>query len=386
MAAAALAALVGGARRGFLRRSLSWVGLGAGLVLGTWLVGKVVKPDQVGGVRELALSIGLVLLCIGVGQAIGLAIGNALRSEVGIGGGRLDAAAGAALGVVGLALAAWVVLPSMADVSGWPAEQARGSVVARWLHDRLGSPPPPLNDLPRALGVDRLPRVFEGIDRSPEVRPPPTDVPVDALTLARAESSTFKVLGEGCADRIQTGSSWVVAPGTVVTNAHVVAGTTEQRVESSSGVQRRARVVAFDPARDVAVLSVADLGAQPLAMGEARSGTTGAVLGYPGGGPLTVATARVDRNVEARGRDIYDEAPVVREVHILAADLHPGDSGGPMIDQSGAVVAMAFAVAPDRPDVAYALSTAEVRAVLDSGGGLDTIAARPATGTGRCRA
>lgn len=386
MAAAAIAALLGGARMGFLRRSLSWVGLAVGLVAGTWLVGRLVKPDQVGGIRELALSIGLVLLCIAVGQAIGLAFGNLLRREVGVGGGRLDAAAGALLGVVGLALAAWVVLPSMADVSGWPAEQARGSAVARWLHDRLGTPPPPLNDLPKALGVDRLPRVFEGIDRSPQVEPPPADVPVDALTLARVESSTFKVLGGGCADRIQTGSSWVVAPGTVVTNAHVVAGTTEQRVESSSGVQRRARVVAFDPARDVAVLSVGDLAAQPLALGDARSGTTGAVLGFPGGGPLAIATARVERSVEARGRDIYNDAPVVRNVHILAADLHPGDSGGPMVDPSGAVVAMAFAVAPDRPDVAYALDMSEVRAVLVAGGGVDAMATRPATGTGRCRA
>lgn len=386
LAAAAVAALVGGARMGFLRRSLSWVGLGVGLVAGTWLVGRLITPEDVGGTREFLLSIGLVLLCIAIGQGIGLAVGNALRQEVGVGGGRVDAAFGALLGVIGLALAAWVILPSMADVSGWPARQARGSAVVGWLHSELGTPPAPLDDLPRALGLDRIPRVFEALDRAPDVQPPPADLTVDALTLTRVEASTLKVIGEGCGNRIQTGSSWVVAPGTVVTNAHVVAGTTEQRVQSATGAERRAKVVAFDPARDVAVLSVDRLEASPLATGDATEETTGAVLGYPGGGPLAVASARVEQTVEAEGRDIYDEARAVRKIHILAAQLHPGDSGGPMVDPSGAVVAMAFAVAPDRPDVAYALAMSEVRSVLTAGGGADRIGERAATSTGRCRA
>lgn len=386
LAAAAVAALVGGARMGFLRRSLSWVGLGLGLVGGSWLVGRLLSSEEVGGPKELALSVGLVLLCVAVGQAIGLGIGNALRSEVGVGGGRLDSMFGAALGVVGLGLAAWVILPSMADVAGWPARQARGSAVVGWLHDELGTPPAPLNDLPRALGLDRLPRVFDGLQPAPDVRPPPSDLAVDPLTLTRVESSTFKVVGGGCGSRLQTGSSWVVAPGTVVTNAHVVAGTTDQRVESASGARRPASVVAFDPSRDVAVLRVEDLDAEPLAMGEASEGTAGAVLGYPGGGPLSIANARIDATIAAKGRDIYNEAPALRNVHVLAADLHPGDSGGPMVDPSGAVVAMAFAVAPDRPDVAYALAMSEVRTVLAAGGGADTIGTRGATDTGRCRA
>ena len=45
----------------------------------------------------------------------------------------------------------------------------------------------------------------------------------------------------------------------------------------------------------------------------------------------------------------------------LAAELRPGDSGGALVDPSGAVVGVAFAIAPDDPNVAYALTIEEVQ-------------------------
>ena len=47
-----------------------------------------------------------------------------------------------------------------------------------------------------------------------------------------------------------------------------------------------------------------------------------------------------------------------------AADLHPGDSGGALVNPTGSVVGVAFAIAPDRAGTAYALTDAELRAVL----------------------
>jgi S1-C subfamily serine protease len=51
-------------------------------------------------------------------------------------------------------------------------------------------------------------------------------------------------------------------------------------------------------------------------------------------------------------------------VYVLAASLAPGDSGGALVDATGHVVGVAFAIAPDRPGTAYALSDEEVKAVL----------------------
>jgi S1-C subfamily serine protease len=51
-------------------------------------------------------------------------------------------------------------------------------------------------------------------------------------------------------------------------------------------------------------------------------------------------------------------------VFFLSAELRPGDSGGALVDPTGAVVGVAFAIAPDDPGVAYALTIEEVQAVL----------------------
>jgi S1-C subfamily serine protease len=65
-----------------------------------------------------------------------------------------------------------------------------------------------------------------------------------------------------------------------------------------------------------------------------------------------------------RGFDIYDQDQTIREVLFLAAALRPGDSGSALFDVQGRVVGVSFAIAPDRPNTAYALDTRELRAVL----------------------
>ena len=88
------------------------------------------------------------------------------------------------------------------------------------------------------------------------------------------------------------------------------------------------------------------------------------ILSSPGGGSLRAAPFSVGREVRATGTDIYDREQTEREVLILAAALRPGDSGAALIDPSGAVVGVAFAIAPDKPGVAYALDRVELEAVL----------------------
>ena len=66
----------------------------------------------------------------------------------------------------------------------------------------------------------------------------------------------MQVEGPACG-RIQEGSGFVVAGDLVVTNAHVVAGSTTTPVSARTASVLDADVVAFDPVRDLAVLRVA---------------------------------------------------------------------------------------------------------------------------------
>jgi S1-C subfamily serine protease len=98
------------------------------------------------------------------------------------------------------------------------------------------------------------------------------------------------------------------------------------------------------------------------------------VFGYPGGGPLEISPFEVARAVTATGRDLYESHRIRRQVFFLSAELRPGDSGAALVDPNGDVVGVAFAIAPDRRNVAYALTTEELGAVLggDLGGEVDT--------------
>ena len=49
---------------------------------------------------------------------------------------------------------------------------------------------------------------------------------------------------------------------------------------------------------------------------------------------------------------------------ILAADLHPGDSGAPLVNRDGAVIGVAFAIDPAQTGTAYAVTNDEVAPVL----------------------
>jgi S1-C subfamily serine protease len=80
--------------------------------------------------------------------------------------------------------------------------------------------------------------------------------------------------------------------------------------------------------------------------------------------PIALAPSKVNRRVNAVGRDLYDRRPTTRDVFILASRLAPGYSGGPFVTATGQVAGVAFAIAPDRDGVAYALSDVEVKSAL----------------------
>jgi len=279
-----------------------------------------------------------------------------------------------AVGLLGVLVAVWLLLPSMADVPGWPARQARNSTIARVIDRRFPAPPDTLQALRRLVGDQSFPQVFSDLGPARDAGPPPADSGIPAAVQSRVRGSTVKVQGEACR-RIQEGSGWAVGPDLVVTNAHVVAGERRTSVElPGHSTQLPASVVAFDPSRDLALLHVAGLGESPLPVlraprsvsgQEKLQGTTGAVFGHPGGQDLLAVTPAVIRQyVAALGRDLYDAHDTKRDVFILASDLMPGDSGGPLVDQGGTVVGVAFAIAPDRPGTSYALSYTEVDAFL----------------------
>lgn len=358
-----VSAAVGGYRLGLVARSLSWAGMALGIVVTARFLPDIVDavngPDPTG---RLLIAVGILLAGAFAGQALGLVLGSRVHLAIPPEGRPLDSAGGAVAGLLGVLVGVWLLLPTMGDVPGEMARQARNSTIARFIATAAPAPPDTLQALRRLVGDTQFPRVFSALRPAPDTGPPPADSGLDQRTLDAAVASTVRVEGPACG-RIQEGSGFVVAPGIVVTNAHVVAGEARTTLLERTGRRVQATVVHFDPDRDLAVLS-GDVRSSPLPIAGADAEDRGAVLGYPGGGPLTVSPYEVREVVTAVGRDLYDRKQTRRQVLVLASNLAPGDSGAALVDAGGSVAGVAFAIAPDRPGTSYALATSELRAAL----------------------
>ena len=303
---------------------------------------------------------GAVIIGESIGSSIGAWLGQGVRRSAFSGidrlGGSLFAGAQALL-VLWLAGGLFAVGP-MPRL----AEAAQTSTVVRTLNATL----PPPTDLAFALGrlLDDtgLPDVFVGFEPMPAAPIERPDDPQARAIAGPAEASTLRVASGPCGVLESTGTGFVVAPGYVLTNAHVIAGGRRIVVTGTVGTYD-ATPVLFDPEFDVALLRVPMLTALalPFAAADPERGTPAAVLGYPNGGPLRIVPAAVAGHYNAAvGRDIYATERVRRDIVEIQSDIERGNSGGPLMLADGTVGGVVFAEARTDENVGYALAPTAV--------------------------
>jgi uncharacterized membrane protein required for colicin V production len=356
------AAAIHGARRGAAAQLTTFAGFVGGLALGVVLV-LAVAPRVHGSTEKTVVALALLLVPSAVlaafGRRLGEMVGARLRRQH---TGWLDAGLGSALALAGTLVVFWLFASVLID-SSTPTVSAQigRSVIVR----AIGRVMPPVPDefaaVERYLATSGFPVVL--VDALPEPVGPvrlPSGAQVAAVERL-VDASTVKVTAFGCGDIEQEGSGFVVAPGLVVTNAHVVAGT--DRIEVVLAQQTYpATPVLFDPVLDLAVLRTRPLGVPVLRLdaGFVERGTPAVVLGYPDDGPLRVGKAGVQARYVAEGRDIYDSALSTRTVYTLEAIVRPGNSGGPLASTSGEVIGVVFSRSASDPDIGYALASPAV--------------------------
>lgn len=230
------------------------------------------------------------------------------------------------------------------------------SVILRSLNNVLPPTGPVLNALNR---VDPAPNV---LGPTAPVAPPDAAIATDPDVL-RAGESVVKVLSTACGLGIE-GSGWSVAPGLVVTNAHVIAGADDTTVTTQDGMELDATPVYYSPRLDLALLRVgAEIPALPISS-RRPDGADAAVLGFPENGPYTLAPARVGETRETVSEDSYGHGPIDRTITALAGTVRSGNSGGPLVDARGEVVGTVFAATTSGPPGGFAIPAELVRAAL----------------------
>jgi len=157
-----------------------------------------------------------------------------------------------------------------------------------------------------------------------------------------------------------TGSGFLVAPGRLVTNSHVVAPYRMVAVELRDKRRIVGKVRRIDPRRDLAVVELAapiDAEILPLAGAEELKAKQPVnIIGFPIGLPLSLT-----EGVVSNPKQLFDGQHFVQ----TDAAINPGNSGGPMLDDQRRIVAVTTCRISSAESVGFGIPATDVRRFLD---------------------
>ncbi|HET6966576.1 MAG TPA: serine protease [Acidimicrobiales bacterium] len=182
----------------------------------------------------------------------------------------------------------------------------------------------------------------------------------DDTILQDARQWVFRVRNEDC---LAVGSAFA-ASGQIITNRHVAAGASKLDLATWEGQDFTSQVAQHDDTEDLALLD----GVPPeeayatLAPSDPKPGTRVWVAGYPLGNQLTVTNGKVLGEVPGSR---YGLGGPVLEIN---NHIEHGNSGSPLLDSSGEVVGVVFALDRVSKD-GLAMPVSTLRSLMQSGRG-----------------
>jgi hypothetical protein len=345
-----------GWRLGLLAQVGSLAGRIGGIVLGALYAPKVSGLITHAWWRPIA-AIALVWVASILGAFLGRRLGKRISEKVPDLYAKVNSSLGALLGLSGTLLLCWLVAGLLSVVTwGSIGNQVNHSVIVRSLQKYLPAPPAFEGRLQSLFNTVNIPNVFallgDGNIGVAKVALAPT------LQFQSSPAGVVPVVASGACHQANLGSGFFVSSTEVVTDAHVIAGQKLVRVNGAV-----AKVVAFDPQQDLAVLRVTQPNgaALPVASQLPKPGTPASVSGFATS-TTNRSTSRgyFEGSVRAPGRSIYSGGLFLRQVELIAANVTPGKSGSPVL-VNGQVVGVILAPSGVTKHLAFATSLAALR-------------------------
>ena len=361
----AISALYRGQEIGFIRQILATVGFFGGLFIGAAIQPHILhfvhaQLDRV--IVAVATSLAFALGLLTLGEYIGIRLKKRFVFKP---INHIDVVFGAIINVIATVFALWLMAALIGTLPlNSVNQQIKSSRIIRQVNHILPPAPTLISRLGKLIDPNGFPQVFVGHEPAPAGK---IDLPAlgdIAPAVEKDRNSVVQVEGYGCGGLVE-GSGFVVAPGVIATNAHVIAGIKQPYV-ADIFASHKATPIWFDPKLDFALLKVSGINDKPLKLSTsvADNGTPAAVLGYPGGGAFSAKPAAVIDTILATGRNIYGEGISVREVYEVKASVVPGNSGGPLVASDGSVIGVVFAQSTSYQNVGYALTSARLAPII----------------------
>lgn len=350
-----------------------WQGLIAGacgvvgLLLGGWL-GIVVAPKIMGHGGSVGASLGalfIVIAAASIGMGLFQFAGVQLRDRLLWQPVRvLDHIGGSALSAAAALVVAWALgvgIQGSLQLGALSREVRTSTILGDVNHLMPGGATGLLRKFNDLVASSNFPQYLDPYAPERIVSTGPVDPAILAdPEIRRAEASVYKVRGANSCGRGVEGTGFLIGPGAVMTNAHVVAGVDQPTVQVN-GTSVDAQVVYYNPDVDIAILHFSGSGGTPLRFTTAAvPDQKVAILGYPEDGPFNVQAARIRAEQRLRSQNIYGQGTVLRDTFSLRGLIRPGNSGGPVVDTNGHVVGVVFAASVTDASTGYALTASQV--------------------------
>jgi S1-C subfamily serine protease len=153
----------------------------------------------------------------------------------------------------------------------------------------------------------------------------------------------------------------LTADGYVLTNRHVVEGSTSLKATLADGSEHPASVVKVSSDQDLALVKVDATGLSPAKLGQSSAVTVGQTA-IAIGSPLGTFTETVTKGIvsaldrEISVRDEQTGRPVTLSGLIQTdAAINPGNSGGPLLNAAGEVIGVNTATASSAEGLGFAI-------------------------------
>jgi S1-C subfamily serine protease len=186
---------------------------------------------------------------------------------------------------------------------------------------------------------------------------------------------TTKVRAPGIAARA-VGSGIVLTPkGYILTNRHVIEGATTISVTLPDGSSQRATVVQTSNTADLALIKVKAAGLTAAALGDSGQvvvGDAAIAIGdplgqFPDSASLGIVSG-LDRSVDVQDQLTGASVTLTGMIQTDAA-INEGNSGGPLLDASGAVIGVSTATAANAQGLGFATPIADAASLISAAQG-----------------
>lgn len=182
-----------------------------------------------------------------------------------------------------------------------------------------------------------------------------TSLPVSAIGFEAEEiyESVFVVYSGNA-----LGSGFALGKNCIVTNAHVVDNPERVIVKTYSGKEYETFVIGIDEEQDLAVLGVADTTFPYLQAADSVAIKTGDDI-YAIGAPKSMAYTLTKGVISAQNREIKGN-PYIQ----IDAAINEGNSGGPLLNDSGQVIGMNTLKMSDSEGIGLAIPMERIQSYL----------------------